>query len=177
MNHREQLIAAFSQSGHIGGGVHSGHEIAYLLAKPYNAAFKKYLTDCVHAQILRRVAQGIYECTLTPPDSHTALYQIIKKMRPGFLTYISLESQLSYSGDISQVVFDRVTLMTKGRAGTFNTPYGVIEMTHTKKPIRVLMPNLYFDADIKMYRATTQQAIADLKACKRNLHLLENLNA
>ena len=68
----------------------------------------------------------------------------------------------------------RVTVMTKGRSGTFNTPYGVIELTHTKKPIDKIAPNLYFDPDINMYRATTEQAIADLKNCHRNVHMLEH---
>ena len=68
----------------------------------------------------------------------------------------------------------RVTVVTKGRSGTFSTPYGIIEFTHTKQPIKNIAPNLYFDADINMYRATTQQAIADLKHCNRNLHMLEN---
>ena len=95
-------------------------------------------------------------------------------MRSGVLNYISLESQLSYSGDISQVIMDRVTVITKGRSGTFSTPYGVIEFTHTKKLISHIAPNLYFDPDIKMYRANTEQAIADLKDCRRNVSMLEN---
>lgn len=89
------------------------------------------------------------------------------------LSYISLESQLSFTGDISQVMMDRVTVMTKGRSGEFTTPYGVIELAHTKKPVAALMPNLYFDPEIKMYRANTEQALADLKHCNRNLHMLE----
>ena len=104
----------------------------------------------------------------------TAIYKVIKKLRGDVLNYISLESQLSYTGEISQIVMGRVTVMTKGRSGTFNTPYGVIELTHTKKPIDKIAPNLYFDPDINMYRATTEQAIADLKNCHRNVHMLEH---
>src|SRR5699024_4214887 len=122
---------------------------------------------------LRRVAQGLYESTITPPDPDTAIYKIIKKLRSGVLNYISLESQLSHTGDISQIVMGRVTVVTKGRSGNFDTPYGVIEFTHTKKPIEQIAPSLYFDPDIKMYRAHRDQAIADLKHCRRNLHLLE----
>ncbi len=98
----------------------------------------------------------------------------MKKLRGGVLNYISLESQLSYTGDISQVLIDRLTVVTKGRSGTFSTPYGVIELTHTKKSIHKIAPNLYLDNDINMYRAKTVQAIADLKDCNRNVHMLEN---
>ena len=137
-------------------------------------AFTKLLAGCVKKGTLRRVANGLFESTLTPPEPATAIYKSIKKLRSDVLNYISLESQLSHTGDISQVIMGRVTVMTKGRAGAFSTPYGVIEFTHTKQPISKIAPNLYFDPDINMYRANTQQAIADLKNCNRNLHMLEH---
>lgn len=120
------------------------------------------------------MVKGFYESVITPPDPETAIYKIIRKMRSGVLSYISLESQLSHTGDISQVLMDRVTVVTKGRSGCFDTPYGVIEFTHTKKPISQIAPNLYYDPDIKMYRAHKELAVADLKHCRRNLHMLEN---
>ncbi|KKO49091.1 hypothetical protein VT06_08905 [Arsukibacterium sp. MJ3] len=45
---------------------------------------------------------------------------------------------------------------------------------HTKRPVEQLAANLYFDPDIKMYRANTEQALTDLKYCQRNLHMLQN---
>ena len=94
-------------------------------------------------------------------------------MRANAISYISLESQLSHVGEISQIPMDRLTVVTKGRSGTYKTPYGVIEFTHTKQPIKRFEHNLYFDPDIKMYRANTEQALADLKHTRRNLHLLD----
>lgn len=173
MTKANRLLKVFSSTAKSGGGIHSTAELAFMLGERHTPAFTKFLADCVKKGIIRRVAQGIFESTLTPPDPTTAIYKIIKKLRGDVLSYISLESQLSYTGEISQVVMDRVTVMTKGRNGTFSTPYGVIEFTHTKKPLRKIVPNLYFDADIKMYRATTEQAIADLKDCNRNVHMLE----
>jgi len=49
----------------------------------------------------------------------------------------------------------------------------VIELTHTKQPLERLISNVYFDSEISMYRATNNQAIADLKSVRRNLHMLE----
>ena len=144
-----------------------------MLGEQQTPALTKFLADCVNKGIVRRVASGVFESTLTPADPATAIYQIIKKLRSGVLNYISLESQLSYTGDISQVVMDRLTVVTKGRSGTFVTPYGVIEFTHTKKSVHAIAANLYLDHEIKMYRATTKQAIADLKKCRRNTQMLE----
>ncbi len=131
------------------------------------------MTDCEKRGQIRRVLKGFYESSITPPEPTTAIYKLIKKMRSGVLSYISLESQLSQTGDISQIVMGRVTVVTKGRSGCFDTPYGTIELTHTKQPVEKIVPNLYYDPDIKMYRAKTVQALADLKHCKRNLHMVE----
>jgi len=174
MTKKEKLLYAFSSAVKAGGGIHTAAELAYMMGEQYTPAFTKFLTDCVKKGVLRRVATGIFESTLTPPDPSTAIYKIVKKLRGGVLNYISLESQLSYTGDISQVLIDRLTVITKGRSGTFSTPYGIIELTHTKKPIHKIAANLYLDNEIKMYRAKTVQAIADLKDCNRNVHMLEN---
>lgn len=174
MTKAEKLLAAFSSAVKAGGGVHTAQELAFMLGERHTPAFTKFLADCVKKGIVRRLANGIFESTLTPPEPSTAIYKVIKKLRGDVLNYISLESQLSYTGEISQIVMDRVTVITKGRSATFSTPYGIIEFTHTKKPISKIAPNLYFDSDIKMYRAKLEQAIADLKACNRNIHMLEN---
>jgi hypothetical protein len=172
MTKTDKLLAVFSTSVKAGGGIHSTSELAFMLGEACGPTFTKFLADGVKKGILRRVTTGLYESTLTPPESVNAIYKIIKKLRSGVLSYISLESQLSHTGDISQVLIDRVTVVTKGRSGTFSTPYGVIEFTHTKKPINRIAPNLYFDPEIKMFRAITKQAKADLKHCNRNVHML-----
>jgi len=170
----DELLNALAKSVNAGGGIHSVAELAFMQGVPCDSAFRKFLADCVKRGLLRRVVKGFYESVITRPEPETAIYKIIKKLRSGVLNYISLESQLSHTGDISQVVMGRVTVVTKGRSGCFDTPYGVIELTHTKKPVEQIAPNLYYDPDIKMYRAYKEQAIADLKHCQRNLHMLES---
>lgn len=173
MTKSEKLIAVFSECNKVGGGIQTTSELAFMMGERSTPAFTKFLADCVKKGIIRRVAKGVFESTLTPPDRSTAIYKIINKLRKAALSYISLESQLSYTGEISQIVMDRVTIVTKGRSGTFSTPYGIIEFTHTKKPVAKVYPNLTFDTDINLYRANSAQAVADLKDCKRNLHMLE----
>ncbi|WP_411992640.1 type IV toxin-antitoxin system AbiEi family antitoxin [Agarivorans sp. DSG3-1] len=174
MNKKERLLLVFASAVKAGAGIHTAPELAFMLKEQHTPAFTKFLADCVNKGLLRRDAAGIFESVLTPPEQATAIYDIIGKLRGDVLSYISLESQLSYTGEISQVLMDRLTVMTKGRSGTFSTPYGVIEFTHTKKSIHKIAPNLYFDFDIKMFRAETAQAIIDLKDCNRNLHLLKS---
>lgn len=170
----DELLSALALAVNAGGGIHSTTELAFMLDVPCDSAFRKFLAVCVNRGLLRRVVKGFYESVITPPEPETAIYKVIKKLRSGALNYISLESQLSHTGDISQVVMGQVTVMTKGRSGCFDTPYGVIEFVHTKKPVEQIAPKLYYDPDIKMYRATKEQAMADLKHCRRNLHMLES---
>lgn len=177
MRKSDKLLGALAEAVSAGGGIHSVAELAFALGEPCDPAFKKFLSDCVKRGLLRRVAKGLYESAITPPKPETAIYKLITKLRSNVLSYISLESQLSYTGEISQVVMDRVTVMTKGRSGCFDTPYGIIEFTHTKKPVEQIAGNLYYDPTIKMYRAHREQAVADLKHCQRNLHLLETYGA
>lgn len=174
MARSDELLNILAKAAKAGGGIHTTAELAFMLGVPCDSAFRKFLADCVKRGLLRRVVKGLYESVVTPPEPETAVYKIIKKLRSGVLNYISLESQLSHTGDISQVLMGRVTVMTKGRSGCFETPYGVIEFTHTKRPVEQIAPQLYYDPEIKMYRAYKEQAIADLKHCQRNLHMLES---
>lgn len=174
MTKSDELLNVFAQAVRADGGIHSASELAFMLSVSCDSAFRKFLADCVKRGLLRRVAKGLYESRITPPELDTAIYKIIKKLRSGVLNYISLESQLSHTGDISQMVMGRFTVVTRGRSGCFDTPYGVIELTHTKRSVDRIAPNLYYDPDIKMYRAHKEQAVADLKHCRRNLHMLES---
>ena len=174
MTKKEKLLSVFSSASKAGGGIHTAAELAYMLNEKNTETFTNFLSNCVKSGVIRRVASGIFESTLTPPSRSTAIYKVAKKIRSGVLSYISLESQLSHTGDISQILIDRLTIITKGRNGTFTTPYGVIEFTHTKKPLRKIAPNLYFDEEINMYRAKKEQAITALKNCNRNTQMLEN---
>jgi len=174
MNKSEKLTSAIAKSITCGGSVFDTAELAYMLGEHVTPKLNKFLTDCVKKGTLIRVAKGIYTSSITPPNLSKALFNVAKKLRAGFFNYISLESQLSHTGDISQITMDRLTVMTKGRKGTFDTAYGIVEFIHTKKSLVQLESDVYFDFEIKMFRANTSRAIADLKACRRNTHMLEN---
>lgn len=169
----ERLLAVFANTVRAGGGIHTSRELAFMMGESLSPTFTKFLSDCARKGLVRRVAKGIFESTLTPPEPTTAIYKVVQKLRGSTLNYVSLESQLSHTGEISQVIMGRLTVMTKGRSGEFATPYGVIEFTHTKKAVDQIMPNLYFDDEIGMFRATPSQALADLKACNRNIAMVE----
>lgn len=122
--------------------------------------------------ILEGVARGIYCYALSrTPDPHL-LEKIARAMRRGEYNYISLESALSEYGAISQIPVDRLTVMTTGRKGTYRTPYGTIEFTHTRRCVGDLLERMR-DVSRPLKMATPNAAWADLKRVGRNTHLVE----
>ena len=79
MSKSDKLLLIFANAVKAGGGIHSATELAFMLGEPCTPAFTKFLADRVKKGQLRRVAQGLYESVLTPPEPETAIYKIIKK--------------------------------------------------------------------------------------------------
>lgn len=93
-----------------------------------DATLKRLVTD----GILERPSKGVYLYALSKNKGKDTLELIAKTLRRGEYNYVSLESALSeYGGVISQIPVGRLTVVTTGRKGEYQTPYGVIEFTHT----------------------------------------------
>lgn len=121
--------------------------------------------------LLEGVARGIYCYALSRSPATFRLESIARAMRRGEYNYVSLESALSEYGAISQIPVDRLTVMTTGRKGTYRTPYGTIEFTHTSRPVMALLSRMR-DIGRPLKMATPQAAWSDLKRVGRNTHLV-----
>jgi uncharacterized ParB-like nuclease family protein len=122
--------------------------------------------------LLEGVARGIYVYPLARAADPYRLEWIARAMRRGDYSYVSLESALSEYGAISQIPVDRLTVMTTGRKGTYRTPYGMIEFTHTSRPVSRLMERMR-DVGRPLRLATPKAAWEDLKRVGRNTHLVD----
>jgi len=122
--------------------------------------------------LLEGVARGIYVYALARTDDPYRLERIARAMRRGEYSYVSLESALSEHGMISQIPVDRLTLMTTGRKGTYRTPYGTIEFTHTSRAVSRLLERSR-DVGRPLRLATPEAAWTDLKRVGRNTHLVD----
>ncbi|MGQ7243870.1 type IV toxin-antitoxin system AbiEi family antitoxin [Salinicola sp. V024] len=122
--------------------------------------------------VLEGVHKGIYVYALSRQAKTNRLEEIAKAMRRGEYSYVSLESALSAYGVISQIPVERLTVMTTGRKGTYRTPYGTIEFTHTKRPAPDLLSRMR-DVGRPLRVATPEAAWADLKRVGRNIHLVD----
>ena len=119
--------------------------------------------------VLVRAARGIYVnpyARSLPADLRRGL---IRFLRPREVSYVSLEAKLSEAGVISQIA-TALTCMTTGSSGTFDTPWGIIEFTHTDRVIDV-------GTDVHhrggVLEATVARAARDLRRVGRNLGLID----
>lgn len=138
-------------------------------------AFKMMISRAVKNDVLVRVCRGVYLANNVKYSTGKLLYHAVNKIRPNDFNYISLESQLSACGYISQIPINWITLMSTGRSRIVKAGrFGNIEFIHTKKSQTDLMNKVYFDSDIGLWRANEALALSDLKRTGRN-HDLVNM--
>lgn len=146
------------------------------LAKIFHEEGRKTLQESVNRLrrqgVLEGVARGIYVYGYARTPATYRIEAIARTLRRGQYSYVSLESALSEYGIISQILVDRLTVMTTGRKGIVQTHYGTIEFTHTSRPWDQLMSRMR-DVGRPLRMATPKAAWQDLKRVGRNTHLVD----
>lgn len=134
----------------------------------YRKLMLKRLCD---REVLVRAAKGVYVNPVARSQPADVRLGLVPYLRPGEVSYVSLESRLSEVGAISQITF-ALTLMTTGRSHRFVTPWGVIDFTHTDRS-DPLAGSVHFDEGRHVPIATVERAYRDLKRVGRNLDLVD----
>lgn len=147
------------------------------LAKAFPAekekALEKSLQRLVRDGILQRVARGVYLNPMARSKGRQVIEDIAAVLRRGHFSYVTRESMLSEYGVISQVPLSRITLMTTGATGLYETPYGTIEFTHTKRSPAELIQRTMTIKGRPLRIATRQAAVADLLRSGRNANMID----
>ena len=131
------------------------------------------ITRLVKSGILERPAHGVYVYTLSTHSGSHTLELIARQLRRGEMVYESLESALSQWGVISQIPIDRITLMTSGKSGVYQTRFGVIEFVHTKVNPNEIVDHLIQREKHQVPIADKHLAYRNLKSVGRNLDLVD----
>jgi hypothetical protein len=133
----------------------------------YIKLMMKRLTD---QDVLIRAARGVYvnpQARSLPADVRRGLLRFLRRRE---INYVSLESKLSEAGAISQIAA-ALTCMTTGSPGTFETPWGIIEFTHTDRDIDIEKD--VYRRDDGTLEATVARAARDLRRVGRNVDLID----
>ncbi|MGI9250388.1 MAG: type IV toxin-antitoxin system AbiEi family antitoxin [Pseudohongiellaceae bacterium] len=164
-----QLLAKQDRQGRY---VFTSQDLGKLFPEDSGGTLRASLQRLVKSGVLIRVVKGVYVFALSRHIGANTIEAIAKAMRRGEYSYVSLESALSEYGVISQIPIDRITIMTTGRKGEYQTPYGVIEFTHTERPLKEII-NSMKSVGRPLRLATKLAAWRDLKRVGRNTHLVE----
>ena len=158
-----------------GRTLYSKNDLRMLFDEAKETTLNAGINRLVAAGILERVAQGLYHYPpMEPSDEPPFLIErIANTLRRGEHCYLSLESALSAHGWISQIPMDLITVMTTGREGLFETPYGRIEFTHTERGPAEIMKGTRQAKDNPLRIALPEFAYEDLRRTNRNLYLVQ----
>jgi len=156
-------------------GVHvlARRDIEKLFPDEGEKAMEKSLQRMVADGLLQRVARGLYVNPAATSKNRWIAEEVAKALRPGCLSYVSLESMLSEYGAISQIPINRMTVMTAGKSGVVDTPYGVIEFTHTKRGVADILHRTAQTKGRPLRIATREAAIRDLLRVGRNANMID----
>lgn len=148
-------------------------DLARLFPDDSPRALAKGIARLVDKGLLVRACRGVYVNPFAAGRDSRILERIAVALRRGEYNYLSLESMLSEYGAISQIPLDRLTVMTTGRKGVIRTPYGVIEFTHTERPVEDILHGTIQPDDRPLRLAKTGTAWRDLKRVGRNVGLVD----
>jgi hypothetical protein len=153
--------------------VFNRRDLEFLFADSTQRTLKTLLRNLVEQRILQRVARGIYVNCLACSRKIYLIEEIACVLRRGHFNYVSLESILSEFGVISQIMVSRITVMTTGASGVFDTPYGTIEFTHTNRSLESLRARTVYMDGRPLFIATKEAGVADLKRVGRNVNMID----
>jgi len=167
-----ELIRRLAELDRRGIYVLAKRDIEKLFPDEDDKAMEKSLQRMVCDGLLQRVAKGLYVNPAASSKNRWIAEEIAKSLRPGCLSYVSLESILSEYGSISQIPINRLTVMTTGRSGLHKTPYGTIEFTHTKRPRSEILERTLSSKGRPLRIATQSAAVRDLMRSGRNSNMI-----
>lgn len=165
-----QQLAAWDDRGR---HVFTRRDLTKLFLQDNAKTLAEGLARLVRTGVLVRACRGIYVNPRARSLDSRVIERIASALRPGAYNYVSLESLLSESGAISQIPLDRLTVMTTGRKGVYKTPYGVIEFTHTKRPIADVLKSIRQVPGRPLRLASPSIAWRDLKRVGRNVSMVD----
>lgn len=170
---RMELIRSLAGLDRLGAYVFARRDIEKLFPEEDGKAMDQSLKRMVADGILQRAARGLYVNPTASSRNRWIAEEVAKALRPGNLSYVSLESILSEYGVISQIPISRMTVMTTGASGLVETPFGTIEFTHTKRSKLDIVQNTLVSTGRPLRIATKQAAIRDLRRVGRNVNMMD----
>jgi predicted transcriptional regulator of viral defense system len=126
----------------------------------------------VESGIIVNVCRGFYANPRARSKPNFALPKLAYILRPREVFYLSYEAALSDYGIISQMP-NRLTFATTGRTGEYDTPYGILEFTHSNRDATTFLKDCTYYEDYGVYYANPRKAVRDAVRANRNVGLID----
>lgn len=152
-----------------------GEVACALLPDDSPRAVEKTLASAVRDKLLVHVCRGLYAYSYAPQRGRPIREEIVLRLRSRSFSYVSLETALSVWGVIDQEPLGAMTVMSTGRSGRIETPYGLILITHTARPVAKFMEEIVMPDPLKNWLPCAKPRLAarDLVRVGRNTDLIE----
>lgn len=155
-----------------------GEVAGALLADDSPRAIEKTLATAVRDKLLDHVCRGLYAYRYARQAGairDAIREEIVLRLRPRSFSYVSLETALSTWGVIDQEPLGAITVMSTGRSGRIETPYGLILITHTARSVANLMDEVVMPSPPEDWLPCAKPRLAarDLMRVGRNTDLIE----
>lgn len=138
-----------------------------------HATLRQSLVRHARSGIITHLCRGVYANLRSRNKPVYSREATVPYLRPGNLTYVSLETVLSDWGIISQIPYV-LTCMTNGRRGVFEMRIGTVEFTHfSRRSVDFLRTDLHWDKERRIWYASPALAWHDLKKANRNTGLVD----
>ena len=144
-----------------------------LLLNEQGETLRSSIKRLLKAKIIERVARDVYWHLPTCAIGCQPLDEIAVMIRATEINFIGMDSAASQWGVISQIPVGRLTVMTTGREGEFNTRFGTIEFIHTKAAPTEIYRNTVPLQTSPLRIASKRYAVQGLLRAKRSLDLID----
>jgi predicted transcriptional regulator of viral defense system len=148
-------------------------QLANILVSESIPVRKATIQRAVKSGLFTRVCRGLYAITDSFSSEPYKLEAIAKSLRHGEYSYLSLESVLSEYSVISQIPLNRVTVMTTGRKQVYDTPFGIVELTHTARSVESILDGTAIIDGRPLRQASLKTALEDQRRVNRNIGLID----
>jgi predicted transcriptional regulator of viral defense system len=149
------------------------HKDLELLFAETGIKLTKTLERLVQNGILIRAARGVYVYAQSRHKGAYVIEDVACALRRYDYNFISYESALSEYGVISQVPIGWLTVATTGREGRYETPFGIIDFTHTEQNPQAIIANTLEYPPHPLRIANAAFAVKNLKRTGRNTDLID----
>jgi hypothetical protein len=167
------LMQSLTKLGNAEHCLFTPDDLHSLFPKLSAQAFKTLLSRAVKGGYLQRICRGLYHYPQVAVPTGLLLFHTAARLRASEFNYISLETALSEAGVISQIPINWISIMSSGRSNVISCgEWGTIEFIHTNQRPSDLADQLHYDARCKLWRASVNLALRDMRVTHRSLDLI-----